>query len=363
MESTSSAATRAVALAGLTTLRLGGPARRLVQARTEAELVDAVRAADADGEPLLVLAGGSNVVIADAGWPGVVVHILTRGIEERREGAHTSVEAQAGEPWDPFVERCVRGGLSGLECLSGIPGSVGATPIQNVGAYGQEVSDVIASVRVLDRETGAVRRLPRAECGFAYRTSRFRGSQRWVVLAVEFELERSDASAPIRYSELARALGVEPGRTAPLQDAREAVLALRRGKGMVVDDSHRESVSAGSFFTNPILDREAFAALEARVAERLGADARLPGFPEPDGRVKTSAAWLIERAGFARGYGDGAAGISGKHTLALVNRGGATTAELLEVAREIAAGVRDSFGVELRPEPVFVGHAWDDSAA
>ena len=352
----------AVSLAELTTLRLGGPAAELVPARSPDELVAAVRAADAAGRLLLVLAGGSNVVVADEGWNGVVVHILTRGIEFGERGERVRVRAQAGEPWDPFVAVCVTNGLAGLECLSGIPGTVGATPIQNVGAYGQEVADAIRTVRALDRESGEVVELGRAECGFAYRTSRFRGSRRWVIVDVEFELRRSSRSLPIRYGELARALGVEPGQTAPLEAVREQVVALRRRKGMVVDDADPESVSAGSFFTNPILTPADFDALARRVAERLGPDQRPPGYPEPDGRVKTSAAWLIERAGFARGYGSGPAGISAKHTLALVNRGGATTAQLLEVAREIAAGVQEAFGVRLEPEPVFVGHAWDATA-
>ena len=348
-----------ISLSELTTLRLGGPAAEFVPARSADELVAAVREADSAGKPLLVLAGGSNVVVADEGWGGLVVHVLTRGIEFREQGEHTRVRVQAGEPWDPFVEICVREGLAGLECLSGIPGSVGATPIQNVGAYGQEVADAIRSVRALDRDSGEITDLSRAECGFAYRSSRFRGSRRWVILEVEFELQRSRESLPIRYAELARALGVEAGETAPIDAVREQVLALRRRKGMVVDAQDPESVSAGSFFTNPILAPADFEALARRVAERLGPDARPPGYPEPDGRVKTSAAWLIEQAGFARGYGDGPAGISAKHTLALVNRGGATTAQLLQVAREIAAGVDEAFGVRLEPEPIFVGHAWE----
>ena len=353
----------AISLAELTTLRLGGPASEFVPARSEAELVAAVRAADAAGKALLVLAGGSNVVVADEGWGGVVVHVLTRGIDfGPQKGDRVHVRVQAGEPWDPFVAICVREGLAGLECLSGIPGSVGATPIQNVGAYGQEVADAIRSVRVLDRDSGTIADLPRAECRFSYRSSRFRGSSRWVILEVEFELLRSRDSLPVRYAELARVLGVEPGDTAPVEDVREQVLALRRRKGMVVDAEDPESVSAGSFFTNPVLAPADFEALVDRVAERLGPGARPPGYPEPDGRVKTSAAWLIERAGFARGYGEGPAGISAKHTLALVNRGGATTAELLQVARQIAAGVEKAFGVRLEPEPIFVGHAWDGGA-
>jgi UDP-N-acetylmuramate dehydrogenase len=333
-------------LAPLTTLRLGGPAKRLVCVASEAELVEAVREAE---EPLLLLAGGSNLVLPDAGWPGLVVRIETRGVA--RDG--DAVEVQAGEPWDDLVAATVADGLAGFECLSGIPGSVGATPIQNVGAYGQEVAETIVSVRALERATGEVAELAPADCGFAYRSSAFkRDPGRWVVLAVTFALERRELSGPLAYAELARTLDVRPGEGAPLAEVREAVLGLRRGKGMVLDPADPDSVSAGSFFTNPILSEEAFSALEQR-AERP------PRFPEPDGRVKTSAAWLIERAGFQRGYGDpeGIA-ISSKHTLALTNRGGGTTAELLALAREIAAGVEERFGVTLQPEPTLVGVGW-----
>jgi UDP-N-acetylmuramate dehydrogenase len=330
-------------LAPLTTLQLGGPADRLVEARTESELVEAVRAG-----PALVLAGGSNVVIADAGVPGDVVHVGTRGVE--RSGDRLVV--QAGEPWDELVARCVGEGLQGFECLSGIPGSTGATPIQNVGAYGQDVSETVEWVRVYDRETDRVEVLDAAACGFDYRRSVFKYRNRWTVLAVAFRLPESSLSGPLRYAELARTLDVPVGGRAPLADVREAVLGLRRGKGMVIDPADRDSVSAGSFFTNPILTAEGYAAL----AER--ASSPPPAFPEPDGRIKTSAAWLIERAGFTRGYGTGRAGISTKHTLALINRGGATTAELMALAHTIAVGVRETFGVELAPEPVLVGHRW-----
>jgi UDP-N-acetylmuramate dehydrogenase len=349
-----------VRLSDLTTLRLGGPAARYVEAATEAAVIDAVLAADRAGEPLLVLAGGSNVVVADEGFAGTVVRIATRGVE--RAGA--TLEVAAGEPWDPLVADCVAGGLAGVECLAGIPGSVGATPIQNVGAYGQEVAETISSVRVLDRRDGVVRALAPEECGFTYRSSAFkREPGRWVVLAVSFGLEASERSAPIRYPELARALGVEVGARAPAADARAAVLALRRGKGMVLDPADPDTVSAGSFFTNPVLEAGAFAALQARAAQSLGPEAHPPGWPQADGQVKTSAAWLIERAGFHRGYGnpDGIA-ISGKHTLALTNRGAGTTAELVALAREIADGVDAAFGVALVPEPVFVGHAWAPDA-
>jgi UDP-N-acetylmuramate dehydrogenase len=347
-------------LAELTTLRLGGPARRVVEARSEDEVVDSVRDATAAGEPLLLLAGGSNVVVADEGFPGTVVRLLTSGIERRDEDARVLLEVQAGEQWDPLVESSVAGGLAGIECLSGIPGSIGATPIQNVGAYGQEVSETVVRVRVYDRETGVVTNLPPEACGFTYRSSAFkRNPGRWVVLAVTFALDRQGESRPIRYPELARALGVEIGDTAPLAEVREAVLGLRRGKGMVIDSADPDSVSAGSFFTNPILTAAEFGALERRASERLRHAERPPGFPEPDGRVKTSAAWLVERAGYGRGYGGpGPAAISSKHSLALTNRGGATTAQLLALAREVAAGVQREFGVRLVPEPVLVGVEW-----
>jgi UDP-N-acetylmuramate dehydrogenase len=334
-------------LSALTTLHLGGPALRYVEAHTQEAAIGAVREG---GKPLLVMSGGSNLVVADEGFAGTVVQIVSRGVARE----DTTLEVAAGESWDPFVASCVEQGLAGVECLAGIPGSVGATPIQNVGAYGQEVAETIAAVRVFDRHDGAVRELAPADCGFKYRSSAFkRHPDRWVVLAVRFVLEQSEVSAPIRYAELARTLEVELGERAPLAAVREAVLGLRRGKGMVLDPTDPDTMSAGSFFTNPVLDARGFAALEAR------ADTPPPGWPQDDGHVKTSAAWLIERAGFHRGYGNPSGiAISSKHTLALTNRGAGTTAELVALAREIAGGVYDAFGVALTPEPVFVGHAW-----
>lgn len=329
-------------LSDLTTLRLGGPARRLVDATSEAELVEAVRAPD----PVLLLAGGSNVVVADAGFDGTVVRVASRG--RTREGG--TVTVQAGEDWDAFVAACVADSLSGVEALSGIPGSVGATPIQNVGAYGQEVADTITAVRALERATGTIHDLTPADCGFGYRDSRFkRDPGAWVVLAVTFALEDSPLSAPVRYAELARTLDVAVGDRAPLAEVREAVLGLRRGKGMVLDAADPDTRSAGSFFTNPVVAPTALDGIEGSP----------PAWPQDDGTVKTSAAWLIERAGFHKGYGnpDGIA-ISSKHTLALTNRGAGTTAELVTLAREIASGVQATFGIALHPEPVFVGHDW-----
>jgi UDP-N-acetylmuramate dehydrogenase len=268
-----------------------------------------------------------------------------------RSGSTLVVEA--GEPWDPFVAACVHDALAGVECLSGIPGSVGATPIQNVGAYGQEVAETIVAVRAYDRERDEV--VDIEDCGFTYRSSVFkRTPNRWVVLQVTFALEASSLSKPVKYVELARTLGVEVGDRAPLADVREAVLGLRRKKGMVVDPDDPDSVSAGSFFTNPILSAEQLAEVERRAGERP------PAWPQPDGTVKTSAAWLIERAGYARGYGDPATiAISSKHTLALTNRGDGSAAALLSLAREIRDGVQDRFGVALHPEPVLVNCSLD----
>jgi UDP-N-acetylmuramate dehydrogenase len=322
-----------VELAALTTLRLGGPAASYVEVYDEAELIEQAR------DAALIMAGGSNVVVADDGVPGKVVRIATRGVE--RDG--TTLTVAAGEDWDALVARCVEDGLQGFECLAGIPGSVGATPIQNVGAYGQEVAETVQSVRVFDRETGRVEEMSAADCGFAYRSSIFKYHDRRVVLSVTFRLHESGESGPLRYGELARTLDVPAGASAPLEDVRAAVLELRRGKGMVIDPGDPDSVSAGSFFTNPILAK---------------APTGAPTWPEPDGRVKTSAAWLIEHAGFHKGYGNGRVGISTKHTLALVNRGGATTTELMALAHEIADGVQQRFGVALHPEPVLVGHSW-----
>jgi UDP-N-acetylmuramate dehydrogenase len=334
-----------VALSGLTTLRLGGPARRLLVAETEAETLEAVRSVDAAGEPLLVLGGGSNVVVADEGFDGTVLRVDTRRSAPAPRGESTHVIG-AGVDWDGFVADAVDQGYAGVEALSGIPGLVGAAPIQNIGAYGQELSQTVDRVRVLDRTTGRVVELDRAECGFSYRDSVFKGSERYVVLAVALSLERSRLGGPVRYAELARTLGVGTGDRVPADEVRAAVLDLRRRKGMVLDPADHDTWSAGSFFTNPRLPA-------GDAARLLPADA--PRWPEPDGRVKTSAAWLIERSGFGKGYGDGAVRLSGKHTLAVTNRGGATTRELLALARTVRDGVRERFGIALVNEPVLVG--------
>jgi UDP-N-acetylmuramate dehydrogenase len=347
-----------VRLAGLTTLHLGGPAGRFVNATTTDELIDTIRDCDARGEPVLVLGGGSNVVVADEGFDGTVARVGIRGVEVDDAGCAPDdlaacggivLTAAAGEPWDDLVELAVTAGWVGIEALSGIPGAVGATPMQNVGAYGQEVAETIWTVRTYDRVAGAVRTFANADCGFGYRTSRFRGDDRFVVLAVSYQLRQGELADPVRYAEVATALGVGVGERAPSREVRDAVLAVRRSKGMVLDESDHDTWSAGSFFTNPIVDAGRAAELPIQA----------PRWPLPNGQVKTSAAWLIERAGFSCGYPGpgGRVSLSGKHTLALTNRGSATTADLLALAREVRDGVRASFGVELVPEPVLVGCA------
>ena len=313
-----------------------------------------MRAADASGEPVLILGGGSNLVVADEGFDGTVIQVATRGVS--RDAGPGGLTVAAGEDWDAVVARTVAEGLAGLERLSGIPGLAGATPIQNVGAYGQEVSQTITRVRVYDRRAGAILDIPGEQCGFGYRTSRFRGADRFVVLSVTFGLAVQVLSVPVRYGELAAALGVAPGGQVESAEARSAVIELRQRKGMVIDPADPDTRSVGSFFVNPVLDAAALADVEKAARARYGEDTQVPRFQAGDGQVKVPAAWLIERAGFARGYrqGDGAR-ISSKHTLALVNGGSATTAELMALAREIRDGVLDTFGVGLAPEPVLVG--------
>jgi len=384
-----------VRLADYTTLHLGGPAARFVAAPTEDDLVQAVRVADAEPEPVLVLGGGSNLVVADDGFPGVVVLAACAGLRFAAAGDSVEVTAAAGQDWDELVQRCLAEGLSGIECLSGIPGRAGATPIQNVGAYGQEVAQAVTAVRAYDRLADRVVRLGPAECEFGYRTSMFkrqasasvragRGTRgaalnpatatgRYVILDVTFRLRPSPLSGPVRYGELSRVLGVSEGGQVPLTDARSAVLELRRGKGMLLDDADPDTRSAGSFFTNPIVPASQYEELAARAtglgAAGLGAagaggpgasgPGAVPHWPDADGQVKLSAAWLIEQSGFARGFRladdpDGAR-ISTKHTLALTNPGDGSTASLLRLARQIRDGVRGEFGVDLANEPTLVG--------
>ena len=334
------------ALANHTTFRLGGPARRFVEATTEKQLIDTVADCDSRGEPVLVLGGGSNVLIADEGFDGTVVKVATRGVRaEAADCSGAQLEVAAGETWDDLVARAVAAHWSGMETLSGIPGSVGAVPIQNVGAYGAEVATLIQRVRTWDRAEGAIRTFAAAECGFGYRDSRFKREKgRHLVLRVDFQLPLGELGQPVRYPELARALGVAVGQRAPASRVRETVLAIRRRKGMVLDANDHDTWSAGSFFTNPILTPEQAASLPAEA----------PRFPAGEG-VKTSAAWLIQHAGFPAGHGSGPARLSTRHVLALTNRGRATTADVLALAREIRDGVRERFGITLVPEVNLVG--------
>jgi UDP-N-acetylmuramate dehydrogenase len=371
----------AVRLADLTTLRLGGPAPELITATTRTEVADAVRAADAAGG-VLVLGGGSNLVVADAGVEVPVVRVAVPGLDVRFEpDGSATVTIGAGVTWDDVVAELTGDGFGELAPLAGIPGSTGATPVQNVGAYGTEIGDLLVGVTLYDRVLGVVRTVAAADLGLGYRTSVLRGTDRAVVLDVTLRLHRGDTVA--RYAELARALGVTVGGAAPPGRVREAVLELRRAKGMVLDPADPDTTSAGSFFTNPILDEPALALVDGAIRARLGGDVRYPSYPAEgppresgptgrgaggaarigeDGRLtKLSAAWLIERAGFGKGHPGpgGRVAISSKHTLALTNRGGASTADLLVLAREVRDGVAGAFTVVLQPEPVFVGVALD----
>jgi UDP-N-acetylmuramate dehydrogenase len=329
---------RDVRLADLTTLAVGGPIDRLVEVTDAQELVDAVRDADEAGRPLLLIGGGSNIVAPDDGWPGDVVLVRTQGIE--RDG--NSLFVAAGHDWDALVAYTVENDLAGVEALSGIPGSTGATPVQNVGAYGQEVAQTITAVRVYDRAEKSERTLTPEECGFAYRDSRLkREPGRFVVTEVAFALDAGSRSRPVGYAELARRLDVEIGETAPLADVRGAVLELRRGKGMVLDPADPDSRSAGSFFTNPVVPAE-------RAVDGC------PSWPTPDGQVKLSAAWLVQSAGFGRGTRQGNVGTSSRHSLALTTEDGATAAELMAFAGRVIEAVQERFGVTLVPEPTAV---------
>lgn len=333
-------------LAPFTTLGVGGPARRLVEAATTDDLVAAIREADAAAEPLLVLGAGSNVVVPDAGFPGTVVRVATSQVrvDDDSSCGGVSVTVDAGYPWDDLVARCVGEGWVGVEALSGIPGTTGATPVQNVGAYGQEVAATIARVRTFDRRAGEVRSFAASDCAFGYRTSRFRRDPRYVVLDVTFQLPHGDLSAPVAYAELAATVGIAVGERVPLADVREAVLRLRRGKGMVLDPADPDTRSVGSFFVNPVVP--------STVADTLPAAA--PRWPNVDGSVKLSAAWLIERAGVAKGSGGERARVSSKHCLALTNPGDATAADVLRLAESIRDAVAAAFGVSLEPEPVIL---------
>lgn len=351
-----------VRLADLTTLRLGGPAPDLTEAHTADDVRRIVGEADLAGSGVLVLGGGSNLVVADAGIDVPVMRVAIRGIRVVPSGDAALITIGAGENWDDVVGTLTADGFGELAPLSGIPGSAGATPVQNVGAYGTEIAEVLESVTLFDRHSGTVFRTPAADLRLRYRSSTLRGTGSGVITDLTVRLTRGPVV--VKYAELARTLGVTPGAAAPAAAVREAVLGLRRAKGMVLDPDDPDTNSVGSFFTNPILDADGLARTDRAIRDRLGTDAGYPKYPVPEepersGRVKLSAAWLIERAGFAKGFAGpgGRVAISSKHTLALTNRGG-TTADLLALAAQIRDGVRDAFAVTLEPEPMLVGVAW-----
>jgi UDP-N-acetylmuramate dehydrogenase len=347
-----------VPLAGLSTLGVGGPARYYARADSAESVAEAVSWARGEGLPLLFLGGGSNLVVSDEGFPGLVVHLLIRGVQAVPTDGALELTAGAGEPWDPLVERAVSEGWAGVECLSGIPGLVGATPLQNVGAYGQDVSETITRVRVLDLRSGEVAELDRDSCRFGYRDSRFKREDRgrYVILGVTYRLRPGEPPS-IRYADLERHLAAQGIGSPTLADTRRAVIDVRRRKSMVIDADDPNRRSVGSFFMNPVVPAGEAQRIEAalRADGTLAGAERMPAFPATDGRTKLSAAWLIERAGLRRGYRRGGAGISTNHTLAIVNCGGATAQEIVALAREVRDRVRDRFGIMLVPEPVFVG--------
>jgi UDP-N-acetylmuramate dehydrogenase len=340
-----------VPLAPLTTFRVGGAARYLVEAASAAEVSAAVEWARARQLPLFVLGGGSNVVVADHGFPGLVLRVAIRGVEERREDGKTIIEAGAGEDWDALVARAVARECAGIECLSGIPGSVGGTPVQNVGAYGQEVSETISEVLVLDLKDGLVRTICRPGCGFKYRSSIFNTTERGrhIILRVTYALEPGGAPR-IEYRDLQQVFAGKPAPT--LAQTREAVRQIRLSKAMLIVEGDEDSRSAGSFFKNPVLSPAAYRELVASAAAR---GQEVPSYPAPGQQYKVPAAWLVEQAGFRKGYTRGPVGISRKHALAIVNRGGATAADIVALKDEVQRAVREQFGIDLAPEPVFVG--------
>lgn len=330
-----------------TSLRVGGPAKKIVNVSTESEIIAAIE--EAGDLPVLIIGGGSNVLIADTGFAGTVIHIANNQAESEVDACSgATLTIGAGENWDDFVATTISRGFAGLETLSGIPGTVGAAPIQNIGAYGHEVSEFITRVRTYDRHAKAIKTFTSAECEFEYRNSIFKRTPgRYIVLSVQFQIRSGEISTPITYAELAKKLNIAVGEKAPVVETRKAVLELRAAKGMLLNPNDKDSWSAGSFFTNPIVSVEVAAALPE------GA----PKWPTADGRVKTSAAWLIENSGIDKGLSHGGARVSTKHVLALTNSGNATAEELIQLAREVRASVQEKFGITLEPEVNLVGIA------
>jgi UDP-N-acetylmuramate dehydrogenase len=344
--------TENVALAPLTTLKVGGSARYFIEATNTAEVSQAVEFSKSANLPLFILGGGSNLVISDAGWPGLVLKVGITGINHRHGHDEVIFEAGAGEDWDKFVGMVVAHNIAGIECLSGIPGSVGASPVQNIGAYGQEVANTIESVVALDLRDGEVHELSNQECGFSYRTSIFNTSEggRYIILQVNYSLNHG-ADAHIAYADLKKYFAGWSEKPA-LANVRDAVRKIRAGKGMLIAAGDDDCCSAGSFFKNPILSADQYQALTARAAAK---NLQIPSYPALDAQKKVSAAWLVEHSGFSRGYGSGPVGISRKHALAIVNRGNATAADIVAFKEDIQQRVEEIWGILLEPEPVFVG--------
>ena len=335
------------ALSNFTTLKVGGPAQKIVHAHTEDELVEFVKAADKAGEQVLILGGGSNLLISDAGFAGTVIRVESKGNALDYDACSGGmIEVSAGEDWDKFVALTIEKGFADLESLSGIPGTIGGAPIQNIGAYGHEVSETIARVKAYDRTKGEITTFTNEQCRFSYRNSVFKAEAgRFVILNVTFQLRKGEQSLPITYAELAKFLSINIGDRAPVAEVRNAVLKLRARKGMLIDSSDMNSNSAGSFFVNPILSKE--------MADKLPSDA--PRWPQADGRVKTSAAWLMEHAGVNKGEKLAGAQISNKHVLALTNSGDATAGDIVKLAKMARAKVFEKFGVKLEAEVQLVG--------
>jgi UDP-N-acetylmuramate dehydrogenase len=338
-----------IPLAPLTTIGIGGPARYFARATTVDDVRDGVDWASAHSLPLFILGGGSNLLISDDGFQGLVLQVDLRGVVVESEDEYATVKVAAAEPWDSFVGMAVTNGWAGVECLSGIPGSTGATPIQNVGAYGQDVSETIIRVEALDRKSGVVITLTNWECRFGYRSSLFKNyeRERYVVLNVTFRLKVGGA-ASVRYPELRKYLELRGESEEDVRVVRDAVIAIRKRKGMVLDPNDPDTRSDGSFFMNPVISIDEFARFKARAADA-------PNFPGNDGSVKLSAAWLIEHAGFSKGFAHGNVGLSSKHTLAVINRGNGTAREVTELVKMVQDRVREQFGVEIHPEPNFIG--------
>ena len=344
--------TENVPLAPLTTLKVGGPARYFVEATTIAEVSEAVQFSQSRSLPLFVLGGGSNLVISDAGWPGLVLKIGITGINHRHGHDEVVFEAGAGEDWDKFVGMVVAHNFAGLECLSGIPGLVGGTPVQNVGAYGQEVANTIESVLALDLRDGQIHELCNEACGFSYRSSIFNTTERgrYIILQVNYVLKHG-GNAYVAYADLKKYFAGWSEKPT-LANVRDAVRKIRAGKGMLITDGDDDCRSVGSFFKNPILSAEQYQALTARASAK---NLQIPSYPALDAQRKVSAAWLVEHSGFSRGYGNGPVGISRKHALAIVNRGNATAADVVALKEDIQQRVEEIWGIVLEPEPVFVG--------